>query len=270
LNLVMVDLVEHEPRLNPRYLWGTVHALHLAQQLEIPEIALLEFGTGRGDGARGKQYAADRLRPHFGVSAQVHTFDIGTGIPDTKDVRDLPSTVVPGGYADFDPDVIRAKIAPAVLHLGTFEECVRALLSRPGPPVGYVEFDAGTYTGAVGGLTVLREAPDDRLLPRVHCLVGGICGFTSGEHNGPRLAVAEHNDAYPRRPVSRLHGLRYGYVPRRFREQEWVESYFMAHILDHPLYPSRDGLFRNPLTAAADHGVDWDSGRNGSSPDAGF
>ena len=45
------------------------------------------------------------------------------------------------------------------------------------------------------------------------------------------------------RKISKIHGLQY-YVRPPLARQRWVEQFYMAHIFDHDLYGSYDGLIR--------------------------
>lgn len=62
-------------------------------------------------------------------------------------------------------------------------------------------------------------------------------------HNGERLAISEFNQAHLNRQISQIYGMRFC-LPRKYREANWTEKLFMAHIVEHPLYNEWDGLVR--------------------------
>jgi hypothetical protein len=252
----MLDVIDEDPALDfdRRYVFGALHAGHLAKTLGIPRIAFLEFGTGRGGGADKLERLADQVEKRFGVEVVVRTFDIGTGVPDAASLADLPQLMGTGGYADFDDDVIRGRFRrPSTeLLLGTFADSVSAYLERPDePPVGFLMFDVGVHSGTADGLRVIRDARPEQLLPRVQCYFGPILVYTYAWFNGGRLAIDEHNHLERsqeaelgwRRPLSPIYGLRY-FAPRRLRDEPWVEVYYLAHVTDHPRYAEPDGLLR--------------------------
>ena len=117
------------------------------------------------------------------------------------------------------------------------------MASRPAP-IAFIAFDLDLYTSTRDALCLL-EADPALLLPRVHCYLDDILGFTFAEFNGERLAVAEFNAAHPQRQISPMFGLRY-YVPPRHFNAMWVDKCYLAHILDHPRYGDHDGLVRQP------------------------
>jgi hypothetical protein len=110
-------------------------------------------------------------------------------------------------------------------------------------PFAFISVDVDLYSSTVPVLGLLKQSPT-LLLPRIHCYFDDITGFSYSEFNGERLAIREFNDANALRKISPLFGLRH-YVPKSQREALWVEKMFMAHILDHPLYGTPDGLERS-------------------------
>jgi hypothetical protein len=87
----------------------------------------------------------------------------------------------------------------------------------------------------------LLDADPSLLLPRIHCFFRNILGNTYGDFNGERLAISEYDASHDVRKISKIYGLQYFLRPNVGR---WADQYYMAHIFDHPLYGSYDGLIR--------------------------
>jgi hypothetical protein len=242
LNTLMVDVLDENPQLQERYLWGVIQAAYLATSLDVERISLLEFGVGRGDGIVLLERAAGIVERRLGVGLDVIGFDIGTGVPEPKDPRDMPQMYVPNLYR-MDVEGTRARLERAELLIGPLTETVPQFVGREPAPVGFAALDFGDYNGTLTGLGFLDGAPPS-LLPRVHLYFANVLGLTFGDCVGERAAIAEHNRRTESRPISPMFGLRH-YVPRRFRNSSWPERYYMAHLFDHPDYGRHDKLLRH-------------------------
>jgi hypothetical protein len=259
LNTAIVDFIDDDAAVadDPRYTFGAVHGAYAASRYDIGEVCFLEFGTGRGGGVDRLERLAALCEDRFGVRVRVRTFDIGTGVPDTSLLADLPNHNMPGSYADFDADATRARFRRPTteLILGAFESTVGTYLARDEPPVAFIAFDTGSFSSTSQALRVIRESRREQLLPRVQCFFEPTLVYTFAWFNGDLKAVDEHNATEAgsgelgwRRPLAPIRGLRY-YAPRRLRDQPWVEKYYLAHITDHPRYADPDGLLRRPPSA---------------------
>lgn len=242
LNTLMVDVLDEDPLLQERYLWGVIQAAYLATSLGVERVSLLEFGVGRGDGLVLLERAARLVGRRLGVELDVAGFDIGTGVPEPEDPRDVPNTFVPGLYR-MDLDATRARLDRAQLVVGEIGVTVPRFLAEDPAPVGFAAFDFGSYHGTLAALAVF-DAPAELLLPRAFCYFANILGFTFGNCVGERLAIADYNARSASRQISPIFGLRH-FAPRRFRNAAWPERYHMAHRLDHPSYGTHDGFLRH-------------------------
>jgi hypothetical protein len=242
LNTLMVDVLDEDPLLQERYLWGVIQAAYLATSLDVGRLSVLEFGVGRGDGLVLLERAAKLVGRRLGVDLDVVGFDIGTGVPEPEDPRDVPNMFVPGLYR-MDLDATRARLDRAQLIVGEVRDTVPSFVAERHAPVGFAAFDFGSYHGTLGALAVL-DAPADLLLPRVYCYFANVLGFTYGDCVGERLAIADYNARTASRKLSPIWGLRH-YAPRRFRNAAWPERYYMAHALDHPSYGMHDRFLRH-------------------------
>jgi hypothetical protein len=239
LNALHIQIQRSDPSIPSRYLWGSLHGAHLAKALEVDRISLVEFGVAGGNGLVALEKIAGHLEERLEVGVSVYGFDTGTGLPRPVDVRDCPNLFLEGGFP-MDVEALRRRLETAALMLGTVEETLPAFIEGRPDPVAFISFDLDLYSSTKEALPVLA-AQQDILLPRVHCFLDDIMGYTYGDHNGERLAVAEFNAEHEQRKVSLIYGLSH-FVPRRCRNEEWVEKLYMAHILDHELYGLHDGL----------------------------
>jgi len=88
------------------------------------------------------------------------------------------------------------------------------------------------------------------LLPRVQCYLDDILGYTFGDCNGERLAIAEFNAEHANRKFSQVYGLRCLVSPEQMNEQ-WTEKMYLAHLMDHPRYADDDGTMQKKLPLSA-------------------
>jgi hypothetical protein len=244
INALVVDIAnELGPGQRPHYTWGMAHGAYLAQQLGIPRISVIELGVAGGNGLVALDQAAARVEKALGVEIDVFGFDSGAGLPKPQDYRDLPNLWSPGDFP-MDEAALRQRLQRAQLFLGLVEETIPAFLQSRPAPLAFISFDLDLYSSTVAALPLL-EAEPELLLPRIHCYLDDILGFTFADFNGERLAIAEFNANHPQRKISPIYGARF-YVPPRYSNAIWVEKLYLAHILDHPRYGDYDGLVRRP------------------------
>jgi len=245
LNALQMRITQETPStLRPNYLWGALQGVHLAKALGIGSISLIEFGVAGGNGLVALDLISERVEDPLGIKTAVFGFDTGKGLPPPKDFRDCPNLYTEGTYP-MDVDKLRSQLHRAQLILGRVEETVPMFLAtyKPGP-IAFVSVDLDLYTSTEAALHIF-EADTQFLLPRIPCYFDDIIGFTFAEHNGERLAIAEFNQEHESRKISVIHGLKH-YVPRPYFDAQWVEKFYMAHILDHELYCHNDGLTQRP------------------------
>jgi len=238
-NCFFKKVVKEHGLRRPHYVWGAVQALNLAKVLGLTRISVIEFGVAGGNGLTALEGIVAHLGPAFGVDVEIHGFDAVAGMPKAQDHRDLPNLWREGFYP-MDEAKLSQRLKNAKLHLGLVEETVPAFVRDAPPPVGFVAFDLCLYGSTTKALQLFEEGPDV-LLPRVHCFFRNTLVPTVGDFNGERLAISEFNVNHEMRKVSKIYGLEHFLRPPVGR---WVEQYYMAHVFDHPLYGSYDGLIQ--------------------------
>jgi hypothetical protein len=205
----------------------------------IDRVSLIEFGVAGGNGQVALERIAERVEDLFGVRTDIYGFDMGTGLPKPSDHRDVPNLAAEGLYK-MDREKLQRRLRKASLILGPIEETMPEFVKAKPAPVAFIACDLVLYTSTVHALRVL-ESDDALLLPRIHCYFDDTLGFTFGDHNGERLAIAEFNAAHEMRKLSPIYGLKY-YLPARWAHEMWTDKFWMAHIFDHPMYGRRDNL----------------------------
>ena len=228
----------------PSYAWGVVHAAHLAAQLNIKSISVLEFGVAGGNGLVILERVSEKVERIFGLRIDVYGFDTGKGLPKPQDYRDLPNLYLESAFP-MDVEKLQKRLNRARLQLGLVGETVVDFMNARPAPVAFVSIDLDYYSSTADALTLLDAGPKF-LLPRVHFYFDDIMGFTNSEFNGERLAIADFNRAHEKRKISPIYGLQY-FLPPRYAQAEWVAEMYMAHLFDHPCYGRYDGLVRQPF-----------------------
>ncbi len=220
----------------PQYVWGSLLAAHTASALGQPGFTAIEFGVAGGNGLLALERAAAAAGELLGVTAEVHGFDTGTGMPAPVDHRDVPWVISPGLF-ELDEPRLRARLTSAQLVLGPVAETVPEWLSVQHAPIGFAAFDLDYYSATVDAFAVF-DAPTERLLPRVVCYFDDVFGLGWSDFAGERAAIADFNAAHERRKIGKIHGLRYD-LPEGQQRLPWHEQMYLAHLFDHPDYAKR-------------------------------
>jgi len=242
LNSILVKIAFEDRRLfGSPYVWGVVHGTHLAKALGIGRISVIEFGVAGGNGMVSLERVAERVEKILGVGIDVHGFDTGSGLPKPQDYRDLPNLYTENAYP-MDVAALKRRLKRGQVHLGMIEKTVPEFIRSQPAPVAFVSFDVDYYSSTMHAFQLL-EADQALLLPRIHCYFDDILGFTCSEFTGERLAISEFNERHQSRKISPIFGLRY-FLPSEFRNFPWSEMMYLAHIFDHNLYNTSDGLVR--------------------------
>jgi hypothetical protein len=252
LNRLAADLCwkNQGAAIRPQYAWGAVFAAAQAKALGHPEVTLIELGVAGGRGLLALQEVAEAVSARIPVRPRVYGFDMGSGLPDVTDLRDLPQIWKAGDYK-MDFGQLKSKLHSGTeLIIGPITETLARFIEHPHPPAGFVSFDMDLYTSTRDALKLLfhGDLPAERCLPRVICYMDDIMGVSFGDLTGERLAIKEYNESgAPLRGIYPVYGLRYDLAWPQDRAQ-WPDMMFWAHFLDHPEYGAYDGLV--PFTEA--------------------
>jgi hypothetical protein len=228
--------------LRSNYTWGVMQGTHLAKVLGYDRISVIEFGVAGGKGLSSLEKASQLFEDIYNINIDVYGFDSGAGLPPPKDYRDLPNIYSQGR---FSMDVIKLNkhLKKAKLILGLIEDTIDEFIRSSPAVIAFIAIDLDYYSSTVEALRCLKSE-EKMLLPRIYCYFDDIFGRSCCEYNGERLAIAEFNESDEMRKIAPIYGLKY-YLPEPYRNQMWVDKFFMAHIFDHRLYGQPDKLGKN-------------------------
>jgi len=223
----------------PDYAYGTYQAAREARALGLPAISVIELGVAGGRSLLSLERHARAIQADCGVEIAVFGFDLGSGLPEPRDYRDMPY-VWRSGYFAMDGEQLRDRLQSAEIVVGDVAETVLPFLTRHGlPPIGFVAFDLDYYSSTVAALGLLSgDAPT--LLPRVFCHFDDVVGDDwelHSEYTGELLAISEFNATHSDRKLAPIHGLAY----KRRIAAEWHAKQYVLHHFSHPLYEKHIG-----------------------------
>ena len=219
----------------PFYAYGLVHAARLAQKLDIKEIAVVEFGVGRGDGLIDLESLQHQITGEFNVAVRVFGFDLGDGLPAPKDFRDSPYLWKRGLFL-MEKDSLQKRLKHATLIIGDVKDTVERFFSAYSPPpIGFISFDMDYYSSTLSALQMLRTTQVERFLPRTLCYLDDIVGpdeACHSEYSGELLAINEFNSSAEDRKIAKIYGLAH----KRIVKCYWADQMYALHLFSHPQY----------------------------------
>jgi hypothetical protein len=227
----------------PQYVWSTLLAARTAHNLDIPAIAVAEFGVAGGNGLVALESAAGAAEDFYGIRIECFGFDSATGLPAPEDYRDVPHQLREGDFR-MDEPALRARLHRSELVLGLVQETVPRFLEAAHPPLGFASIDLDYYSSTVHALRLL-DAPPKRLLPRVVFYFDDLHGWMYSEINGEAAAIADFNTAHEHRKLAEVKALHYD-LPKTEHDLPWPEQIYIAHILDHSEYGTPERGEKHP------------------------
>lgn len=223
----------------PHYAYCLHQAAILARALGVPAISAIEFGVAGGRGLNELESLGRLVTSETGVGVEIYGFDLGSGLPEPVDYRDLPY-VWQAGYFEMDVDALENRLSVARLVLGDVASTTQTFFERYQPaPIGFVAFDLDYYSSTAASLQ-LFEAADEQLLPRVWCYFDDTVGTDQVLHCegvGQLRAIREFNEKHEDRMVAPVNGLRH----KRYRPRAWCDAVYAMHSFHHPRYNSLVG-----------------------------
>jgi hypothetical protein len=223
----------------PGYAYGTFHAARQAHALGLGAISVIEVGVAGGRGLLALESHARAVEGLLGIKIDVFGFDLGSGLPEPRDYRDMPY-VWRSGYFAMDGKTLRDRLHGVEIVVGDVAETVPEFIARPGlHPIGFVAFDLDYYSSTAAALALLSSSAQS-LLPRVFCHFDDVVGDDHELHSeftGELLAIAEFNAAHSDRKLARINGL----VFKRALAAEWNAKQFVLHCFSHPQYVQHIG-----------------------------
>jgi hypothetical protein len=230
--------VDFDLIVRQQYAFPILYAADAARRYGLKKIDVLEFGVASGAGLHNMCRIAERTHKATGISFRIVGFDSGKGMPAAIDYRDLPEAFQQGDFP-MDEQRLRRSLPPfAELVIGDFAETVPAFLASDTPhfPMGFVSIDVDYYSSATNALKILTAAAD-RYLPIVPVYLDDIGVDGANPWTGELLAVDEFNREHELRKIAPFTLLR---SRRIFKNTQWIDRMFAAHIHDHALRSPRN------------------------------
>jgi hypothetical protein len=219
----------------PHYGHCIFEAVQLANRLGYPNISVVEFGCGGGNGLlNAEMHIAEVSKVFPNVHVELYGFDMGTGLPPPlKDYRDFPHYFRPGQYV-MDPVMVQKKLNIGKLVLGNVKDTCKTFFTDFNPaPIGCIFHDLDFYSSTSDSFT-LFEADGKHFLPRVFMYFDDIIGddtWLANEYAGEMLAIEEFNQAHSLKKIAKNLA-----VPRDFPDQSWKDQIYIYHDFAHPEY----------------------------------
>ncbi|MDQ1264931.1 MAG: hypothetical protein QG635_81 [Bacteroidota bacterium] len=219
---------------NPKYAYCLYYAAIQAKALGINKISAIEFGVAGGAGLVELEELAEMIKIETGIETDIYGFDMGSGMPEVSDYKDIPY-VWQKGFFKMDIPKLESRLKKSKLIIGNVAETVGKFIEEYKPaPIGFISFDMDYYSSTINAFR-LFDNKNEYFLPRPFCYfdntVGDEWAFLS-EFHGESLAIKEFNEANTDRKIGRVTGLRF----KRIIESEWNENIYMLHLFKHPLY----------------------------------
>jgi hypothetical protein len=240
--------VDFDLIVRQQYAFPILHAADMARAAGLRRVTLVEFGVASGAGLLNMCKIARSVAQSTGVEFDVVGFDTGRGMPPALDYRDHPE-----GFQEGDFPMDQARLGAALpsfarLVLGDIDETVPGFLGELSAeaPLAFVSVDVDYYSSAKKALEVFKAAPT-KYLPTVTVYLDDIVFESANPWCGELLAVREFNGENTVRKIAPFPMLR---VHRLFKNAQWIEQIYVAHILDHP---RRSPAHRRAVAAVIDN-----------------
>ena len=217
----------------PSYGYITYNAAVLAKKLGYRRISVLEFGVAEGNGLVSFEYHDQEIKKLLAVDIDIYGFDIGEGLPEPLDYRDLPYHWKKGFYK-MDVPKLRARLKNAKLVLGDIKNTAKDFFEKYNPaPIGAIAYDFDFYSSTIHALNML-EAGERYYLPRVYCYFDDTIGAEIelyNDYTGVRLAINEFNQNHNDIKIGHTYHLLARNIVERWYHQIWI-----CHLLKHNRY----------------------------------
>lgn len=215
----------------PQYAFGLYSACYQAAALGIPRITVMEFGVATGKGLRHLENHAEKIAEAFSIQVDVVGFDIGSGMKQSDDYRDIGYWFTPSLFA-VDAKQVEASLRFSKYIVGDVAETLRQY--EPPSPIGFISLDMDAYTPTMEALK-LFDLPTQNRLPRTILYLDDVFGISDltlpCAAVGEQRAIEEFN-AQMKGGIYPINGLRH----KRTFPAYWNEQMYCYHDIDHPLY----------------------------------
>jgi hypothetical protein len=191
-------------------------------------MSVIEFGCGGGNGLLNAEWHIREAMKLFPIEIELYGFDLGAGLPQPSDYRDMPYYFRYGLYP-MDRASLEKRLTRAKLVIGDVKDTCETFFDDYQPaPVGCVFHDLDFYSSARAALK-LHDADSDHFLPRVFMYFDDVIGnngtWLCSDFTGERLAIQEFNQNHNTKKISKDF-----YLPMK------SEHMYVYHDFAHPKY----------------------------------
>ncbi len=204
------------------YAFGLWHAAQRARQLQIAEITAVEFGVASGRGLLVLQRHAAAIERETGIRIWVVGFDLGSGLPETDDLRDHVDIWKSGDYK-MDSTRLQAQLSThTTLVLGDVAKTVARFAPRG--PIGFISFDLDLYSSTLQAFRIFEKP----ILPHMPVYFDDVILPFNHRFAGELLAIDDFNRRSENVKIDRWHGIK---LLTAFSDSQWAEQMYVAHDL---------------------------------------
>lgn len=218
----------------PHYAYCLHQAVKQAIYLSYKEISVIEFGVAGGNGLIELENIAIQAEKEYDIKINIYGFDLGIGMPEPSDYKDLPY-IWNKGFYEMEVDKLKSKLKKAQLILGNVSQTVNTFFDKYNPPpIGFIAFDLDYYSSTRDALKIYQNN-DKYFLPRVFNYFDDCIGEDvelHSEFTGELLAIKEYNDYSINSKLAAIYGLKY----KRVFPNSWNELIYITHFLNHKDY----------------------------------
>jgi len=217
----------------PHYGYCVYNGALLAKKLGYSGISVLEFGVAGGRGLLNLEHCAKHIRKLLSIDIDIYGFDIGKGLPEPLDYRDLPYHWKKSFYK-MDVQKLRANLKTAKLVLGDVRETAENFLGEYMPnPIGAIFFDLDFYSSTAGALKIFK-GDEKYFLPRLFCYFDDVTGSEIelyNDYTGTRLAINEFNQANKTKKLAKAY-----HLLGQKTVEAWYHRIWIFHNFEHSKY----------------------------------
>lgn len=215
------------------YAYCVYNAASLAKKLGYSGISVIELGVAGGKGLLALEECSAQIQKLLSIDIEIYGFDIGEGLPEPLDYRDLPYHWKKEFYK-MDVKKLTNQLQNAKLILGDVKDTVNSFFDKYSPkPIGAVMFDLDYYSSTFHALK-LFDAEEKYLLPRIFCYFDDIEGGEVEMYNdytGVRLAMNEFNKNHDAKKIAKIY-----YRSEKLIAENWYRRIRIFHNFKHSNY----------------------------------
>lgn len=195
-NFKISTLIDFNLTERPHYLYCLYHSAILARRLGLKKISIIEFGVAGGNGIIFLEKFVENIILETEVEIEIYGFDLGAGLCEPIDHRDLPYWFKKNLYK-MDHSSLSAKIKYTKLIIGDVKDTIKDFFKKYNPaPIGAILNDLDYYSSTINSFQIFNASEDKFYLPRIFCYFDDIIGTENemyGKNNGQLLAIDEFN-----------------------------------------------------------------------------